>query len=90
MKTLLAIFVIALACVGFTGCAATMTNVSKGFEVEVNGGLQRRITFYSLDGKPIRVWEGKIIVNQSENNETEFIINGKKISINGMFTIEEI
>lgn len=73
-----------------TGCAQTLTQVGKSVQSEFHGGLDRKVTLYSYSGQPIRVWEGpNIIINGTEGGETEMIVDGKKVSVSGVFVIEE-
>jgi len=51
-------------------------------------GLDRTITLYSNDGKPIRSWKGRVKV-QLEGGAARFVIQGKAVLISGTYIIEE-
>jgi hypothetical protein len=51
-------------------------------------GLDRTITLYSNDGKPIKSWKGRVVV-EVEGGTARFVIHGKAIMINGTYIIEE-
>ena len=61
---------------------------SKKVKSEYDGGLQRVVTLYSHDGTIIKKWYGKIDLSNSE--ETDFILDNRRIIIKGgITTIEE-
>jgi hypothetical protein len=51
-------------------------------------GLDRTITLYSNDGKPIKSWKGRVQV-EIEGGAARFILHGKAITISGTYVIEE-
>jgi hypothetical protein len=51
-------------------------------------GLDRTITLYSNDGKPIKSWKGRVQV-ELEGGAARFILNGKAVMISGTYVIEE-
>ena len=52
-------------------------------------GLERIVTLYSYDGKVIKQWEGKFMV-EIEGGLIAFIDDdGKEIKVMGVFTVEE-
>jgi hypothetical protein len=76
----------------FSGCAGTVERVSQNLQKEVGGGYHARVTFYSLDGKELRVLEGRVLPINDDGGEPSisFIMDGKKITLQGLFLIEEI
>jgi hypothetical protein len=71
-----------------SGCA-DFRNFKKHVKSDFTG-LNRRITFFSADGRPVRVWETKAKVE--DNGGTCFFINsnGKAVTVSGSFLIEEL
>ncbi|HMK35688.1 MAG TPA: hypothetical protein VK463_11520 [Desulfomonilaceae bacterium] len=51
-------------------------------------GLDRTVTLYANDGKPIRTWKGRIQV-ELEGGAARFVVHGKAIVISGTYVIEE-
>jgi hypothetical protein len=51
-------------------------------------GLDRTITLYSHDGKPIKSWTGRVQV-ELEGGSARFIVGRKVIIISGTYIIEE-
>jgi hypothetical protein len=51
-------------------------------------GLDRKITLYNCDGKPIKQWEGRYKVEVA-GNTARFIHDGDAVIISGTFVIEE-
>lgn len=51
--------------------------------------LNRRITLFSAAGHPIKVWEGRMVV-ENVSSAPRFMYNGKAIIIDGTYVIEEI
>jgi hypothetical protein len=51
-------------------------------------GLDRTITLYSNDGKPIKTWKGRVQV-ELEGGAARFILHGKAVTISGTYVIEE-
>lgn len=87
MKRLLLVALLPLL---LMGCAETSTQIGKSWQSEIQGGLNRKVTLYSYTGQVLRVWEGpNIIINGTEGGETEMIVDGKKVSLSGLFVIEE-
>jgi hypothetical protein len=51
-------------------------------------GLNRTITLYTNDGKPIKSWKGRVQV-ELEGGAARFIADHKTIIISGTYIIEE-
>ncbi len=51
-------------------------------------GLDRTITLYANDGKPIKSWKGRVQV-ETEGGAARFILHGKAVTISGTYIIEE-
>jgi hypothetical protein len=51
-------------------------------------GLDRTITLYSNDGKPLKSWNGRIQV-ELEGGAARFIVGRKTVIISGTYVIEE-
>ena len=70
------------------GCTGTQERGLKNIKSNWTGGLNRTITVYDYNGKPIKTWEGKIDISDAKD-ETDFIVDGKRIIIHGGITIIE-
>ncbi len=44
----------------------------------MNGGLERIINVYTLDGKLIATYEGKVDIDDNSNGSVMFDLNGKR------------
>lgn len=84
---LIAVSAIAFAILA-TGCTGSQQRKIKNIESNWTGGLDRTVTVYDYNGKPIKSWSGKIDIAKSEN-ETDFIVNDKRIIVHGGITIIE-
>ncbi len=51
-------------------------------------GLDRTITLYANDGKPIKSWKGRVQV-ELEGGAARFVTGGKAVVISGTYIIEE-
>jgi hypothetical protein len=51
-------------------------------------GLNRTMTLFANDGKPIKSWKGRVQV-EVEGGAARFVIDGKAIIISGTYIIEE-
>ena len=51
-------------------------------------GLDRTITLYAADGKPIREWKGRVQV-ELDGNTARFVVQHKAVIISGTYVIEE-
>lgn len=91
MKYLIAILVLALATPLLQGCVASCASFNKSMQNEMGGGLNRKITFYSYDGTPLRSWEGNISTEGEEGTVVHLLdlTTGKRISLSGIYVIEE-
>ncbi len=85
----LAVAAILTATIGLTGCAS-IGQAGKSLQNEFGSGLTRRVTFYSYDGKVLKTWEGKIFTEGNEGESLHFQVDGKRMTVSGAYTIEEI
>lgn len=76
MKYIKFITAFALSALLLTGCGSWEREV-KDMKSEWNGGLNRIINIYSLDGNLIATHEGKIDIEDRENSIL-FELNGKR------------
>ncbi len=51
-------------------------------------GLDRTITLYASDGKPITTWKGRVQV-ELKDGAARFVIKSKAVIISGTYVIEE-
>lgn len=79
-KKIIKIAVFALLIVSlfmFGGCASCNRNL-KSCSSDISGGLYRTINVYSLDGKLLATYEGKIDIDDNENGSVMFDLDGKR------------
>lgn len=87
-KTLLVIIAIITTLLLTVGCTGNQQRGIKSVKSNLTGGLNRTITLYDYNGKEIRKWEGKIDLSEAEN-ETDFIVDGKRVLIHGGIAVIE-
>lgn len=56
--------------------------------VASSSGLQRTITLYNCDGKPIQTWKTKAKV-EDKGGTCYFLYEGRAVTVSGTFTIIE-
>lgn len=61
----------------FAGCASCDREM-KSCNSDINGGLQRIVNIYSLDGTLLATYEGKIDIDDNTNGSVMFDMNGKR------------
>ena len=88
MKKALIAAVITVLAITVTGCTGSQERGIKNIKSNWTGGLNRTITLYDYNGKAVRTWEGKIDMSESVN-ETDFIVNGKRVIIHGGIVVAE-
>ena len=62
---------------GLTGCASCEREL-KSCSSDMNGGLQRVVNIYTLDGELIATYEGLIDIDDNSNGSIMFDMNGKR------------
>ena len=67
---------------------SSVQRAAKDFKAEYMGGLKRKVTLYSYDGKILKEYRGRIDLTDSEN-ELQFELNGKRIIIHGGIAVVE-
>ena len=88
MKKALIATAITVLAITVTGCTGSQERGIKNIKSNWTGGLNRTITLYDYNGKAVRTWEGKIDMSESVN-ETDFIVNGKRVIIHGGIVVAE-
>ena len=73
-KTIMIITVATISLFMFTGCASWNSTV-KNWESELGNGLNRVVKVYSMDGKLLETYEGRIDIDY-DNDRVIFQING--------------
>lgn len=63
---------------GLTGCTASCERELKSCSSDMNGGLQRVVNIYTLDGELIATYEGLIDIDDNSNGSIMFDMNGKR------------
>ena len=61
----------------FGGCASCSRDL-KSCSSDISGGLYRTVNVYSLDGKLLATYEGKIDIDDNANGSVMFDIDGKR------------
>lgn len=61
----------------FGGCASCSRGL-KSCSSDINGGLYRTVNVYSLDGKLLATYEGKIDIDNNANGSIMFDLDGKR------------
>ncbi len=61
----------------FGGCASCSRDL-KSCSSDINGGLYRTVNVYSLDGKLLATYEGKVDIDDNENGSVMFDLDGKR------------
>lgn len=61
----------------FGGCASCSRDL-KSCSSDINGGLYRTVNVYSLDGKLLATYEGKIDIDNNANGSIMFDLDGKR------------
>jgi hypothetical protein len=62
----------------FTGCSESCKRDLKSCQSEYDGGLNRVINVYSMNGKLLATYEGKVDVDNNNNGSIMFDLNGKR------------
>ena len=65
-----------------TGCAS-INKWSKNWESEFGNGLNRIVKVYSMDGKLLETYEGKIDIDYEDNRVLFQVNGGNRIAIYG-------
>lgn len=79
-KRIVKIVVFALLIVSlfaFAGCASCNRSL-KSCNSNISGGLYRTVNVYSLDGKLLATYEGKIDIDDNANGSVMFDLDGKR------------
>lgn len=76
-----------IATLGLSGCSSCSRSV-KSIESNYSGGLNRTVTLYDNTGEEIKSWHGKIDL-ESNDQETFFDLNGKRVIIQGGIVVSE-
>ena len=63
---------------GLVGCTASCEREMKSCNSNMNGGLQRVVNIYTLDGELIATYEGLIDIDDNSNGSIMFDMNGKR------------
>ena len=77
MKRKILIVLMALGLCLLCGCASCERSC-KSCSSDMNGGLDRIINVYSLDGQLIATYEGLIDIDDNSNGSIMFDLNGKR------------
>lgn len=83
-----AVIIICLMMIGSYFRRSSVQRAAKDFKAEYLGGLKRKVTLYSNDGKILKEYRGRIDLTNSEN-ELQFELNGKRIIIHGGIAVVE-
>ncbi|HLO12788.1 MAG TPA: DUF5052 family protein [Pseudoneobacillus sp.] len=88
MKKLLIVCSLSLTLLSLSGCEGFKRNM-KSVSSDWNGGLNRTVNVYNMEGKVIKTYTGKFDVKE-DSNKVMFDLNGKRIQIyNATVIVEE-
>lgn len=88
LVVVIAIVIIVAIAIGFN--SASFKRSLKSTVSNYTGGLNRTVTVYDYDGKPIETWSGKFDISETENEVFFDDENGKRVIIqNGIVIVEE-
>ena len=85
------LFILALLSTALLSGCGSMSRAIKDWESDLVG-INRTITVYGMDGKPIKTYSGVIDIAPSEevgSNKVKFEVNGKRIIIWNAFVVAE-
>ena len=88
MKKLLILLTICFIMITLSGCESC-TKSLKHYKSGVIG-IKRKIILYSCNGKVIRTWQGRFMVELIGNTVSWIGDDGKEVKISGTFVIEEL
>lgn len=77
MKKVLLIVIGFLSGALLCGCVS-VSRATKSWSSDMNGGLDRILNVYTIDGKLIATYEGKIDIDDNSNGSVMFDLNGKR------------
>ena len=83
-KVMLALLAVTML---LTGCGS-MQRLIGDMGANIKGGVDRKATLYSNDGKVIKIWEGKIDLS-GDTRETYMLMDGKRTIIHGGIMVVE-
>ena len=85
------LLLVAIPILLLSSCTAETDREVKTFKSNVSGGLDRTVTVYDNNGKPIKEYTGKIDVETNQyGNKVLFDLNDKRIIIyNATVIVEE-
>lgn len=87
-KKIIVLSLIATCVIGLTGCTENFEREMKTVSSNLTGGLNRTVTVYDYNGEEIGSWTGKFDVS-SNDQETFFDVDGKRVIIQGGIIINE-
>lgn len=70
-------FLLVISLFVFCGCASCERSF-KSCNADISGGLYRTVNVYSLDGKLLATYEGKIDIDDNTNGSVMFDLDGKR------------
>lgn len=83
MKKILMIIVLVVGTLFATTGCASINKWSKDLESEYGNGLNRIVKVYSMDGKLLETYEGKIDIDYEDNRVLFQVNSGNRIAIYG-------
>lgn len=76
-RKFLVALIMGVSIIGLAGCAST-ARACKSCNSNMNGGLNRIVNIYSLDGNLIATYEGLIDIDDNSNGSIMFDLDGKR------------
>ena len=84
-----AVLVTIICASGLLGGCSSCSRMTKSFNSDMNGGLNRTVTLYDYNGGEIKSWSGKFDVSESENEVYFDDQNGKRVILHGGIVVNE-
>ena len=81
------VILLAMVAVLMSGCGSLQRFIGD-VGSDIKGGVDRKATLYSNDGKVVKTWEGKIDLS-GNSRETYILMDGKRIIIHGGIMVVE-
>lgn len=77
MKRIIIAILVSISALFLMSCARC-DRAMKSCTSDVRGGLERTVNVYTLDGKLLATYEGKIDIDDAQNGSIMFDIDGKR------------
>ena len=83
-----ALFSLLIPAAALSGCAV-LEREGSGI-ISGTTKLNRRVVLYAANGDTIRTWVGEMYISDGNGAGIDFMYNGKRVSLSGTWTVEEL